>query len=126
MAEEWESQGTHTGESGLGGVQVGSASICGLVLRHLKRVDQVGEGHHAQAEGVQVPRLQHHLALHQDERQHLGQGCGAGQHLQGQLHAKELQGEVQGEVAQGEPRLVGQGEDQERTIPATFSRKVMD
>ena len=78
----------------------------------------MGEGHDAEAEGVQVPRLQHHLGLHQDERHHLGQGVEQEEHLQGELHAEELQGEVQGEVAQGEPRLVGQGEDQERAVPA--------
>ena len=37
----------------------------------LERVDEVGEGEHGEGEGVDVPRHQHHLALQQDQADHL-------------------------------------------------------
>ena len=37
----------------------------------LEGIDEVGEGEHGEGEGVDVPRLQHHLALQQDQRDHL-------------------------------------------------------
>ena len=39
----------------------------------LERVNEVGEGEHWEGEGVDVPGLQHHLALQQDQADHLQQ-----------------------------------------------------
>ena len=39
----------------------------------LEGVDEVGEGEHREGEGVHVPGLHHHLALQQDQRDHLRQ-----------------------------------------------------
>ena len=37
----------------------------------LERIDEVGEGEHREGQRVHVPGLHHHLALQQDQRDHL-------------------------------------------------------
>ncbi len=39
----------------------------------LEGVEEVGEGEHGEGEGVQVSRLDQHLVLQQDQREHLHQ-----------------------------------------------------
>ena len=74
----------------------------------LQRVDQARQREDGEGESVEVPRVEEDLPLQENESDQ----------LEGELHPQELQGEVQGEVAQTEPGLVWEGEEQERTKPA--------
>ena len=73
----------------------------------LQWVDQAGQGEDREGESVEVPGVEEDLPLQQNESDQ----------LECQLHPQQLQGEVQGEVAQTEPSLVREGEEKERTKP---------
>ena len=73
----------------------------------LQGVDQGGQGEDGEGESVEVPGVEDDLPLQQNESEQ----------LECQLHPQQLQGEMQGEVAETEPSLVWEGEEKERTKP---------